>query len=419
MDGLLQFAMMLVNGIVLGLKVMLTVKNMALIVIGCGIGLVSGQLAGRLAERLAGPAVLALLLPVTTALDPIGGLALMTAAILGRLMRPRNRAAGPGTPLRAAAAALALAVLIAGLAFPVRALMLMMGPAEWAALLLLGLAALIATSVITDQLVVGYGGIARTIAMIGLGLGLAAIGTDARSGVPHLTFGITQLADGIDFTLLALGLVGLPALIHGFTASSPQRPAHWWPHEALALAALLLLFLFAVPVTPLFALVASTLTGHGLVPGPDLITRQPQAFWGLFAAAAIASVLAWGNGRAAAWPPVARMLQRLCPPYWAVVPGLVVMACLSLGGPDGSTLVDFGLLALFTGLGSVLMAYRFNPALVLPAFLIGRALDDKLQAVLELPPGLSGFLTRPGSAALVAAALAVMVATLWRARPPA
>jgi TctA family transporter len=421
MDSLQQFASSAIVGISLGLKVMLTIKNLALILIGCIIGLLSG----RLPERLAGPAVLALLLPVTTALDPNGGLALMTAAILGRLMRPHQLPLGPGTPLRGAAAALLLAVLIAGLAAPVRSLMLMMGPAEWAALLVFGLAALIFWSV-TMATVSGVagGGTVRTVAMVLLGLALAAVGTDVRSGTPRLNFGIAQLADGLDFAVLALGLVGLPALIHGFNGTDApsypnRRPRLYWPHELVTLVTVLLLFLFAVPVTPLLALVTATVGGHGLALGPELITRQPQAFWGLFAGSAIAALVAWGLAIFAVRPPWVQVLLRLRLPYWAVVPGLVVLTCLSLGGPDGSTLLDFVVLAVFTGLGAALIAYGFNPALALPAFLIGKALEDKLQAVLAPPPGLGAFLERPGSAVLLAAALALIVATVWRARPSA
>jgi TctA family transporter len=45
--------------------------------------------------------------------------------------------------------------------------------------------------------------------MVVLGLLLGLVGTDVNSGIQRFTFGIQQLADGIGFVVVAMGMFGL------------------------------------------------------------------------------------------------------------------------------------------------------------------------------------------------------------------
>ena len=51
------------------------------------------------------------------------------------------------------------------------------------------------------------GSLVKAIAMVVLGLLLGLVGTDVNSGVPRFTFGIPELADGIGFVALAMGVL--------------------------------------------------------------------------------------------------------------------------------------------------------------------------------------------------------------------
>lgn len=68
------------------------------------------------------------------------------------------------------------------------------------------------------------GRIAKALGTIVLGLLLGVVGTDVTSGAPRLTLGIPQLADGLDFVPLVIGLFAIPEIIG---ISNGRRRAAW------------------------------------------------------------------------------------------------------------------------------------------------------------------------------------------------
>ncbi len=61
--------------------------------------------------------------------------------------------------------------------------------------------------------VLANGSILKSIAVIFLGLFLGLVGTDVSSDAQRFTFGYLQLADGIDFTIIAMGVFGISEVI--------------------------------------------------------------------------------------------------------------------------------------------------------------------------------------------------------------
>ena len=57
--------------------------------------------------------------------------------------------------------------------------------------------------------VLAQGSLLHAIGMVVLGLLLGLVGTDVTSGAQRFTFGIPQLADGIGFVVVAMGMFGL------------------------------------------------------------------------------------------------------------------------------------------------------------------------------------------------------------------
>src|SRR5205823_4719868 len=78
------------------------------------------------------------------------------------------------------------------------------GPAEYFSLMVMGLAA---------SIVLAQGSLLHAIGMVVLGLLLGLIGTDVTSGTQRFTFGIYELADGIGFVTVAMGMFGLGEII--------------------------------------------------------------------------------------------------------------------------------------------------------------------------------------------------------------
>src|SRR4051794_32591092 len=204
-----------------GFATALTPMNFLYAVIGVVLGTAVGVLPGL------GPAMtVALLLPVTYALEPTsafimfagiyyGGMyggsttsillntpgesASVVTAVEGNKMAKAGRAAQAlataaiGSFVAGTIATLALALLAPTVAH----LAVQASPADFFAIMLLAFIAV--TSVLGSSRV-------RGLAALGIGLTIGLIGIDPTSGQQRLTFGIPELADGIDVVVVAVGL---------------------------------------------------------------------------------------------------------------------------------------------------------------------------------------------------------------------
>ncbi len=91
-------------------------------------------------------------------------------------------------------------LLIAVAAPPLAAVALQFGPAEYFSLMVCGLIAAV---------VLAHGSLVKAIAMVVLGLLLGIAGTDINSGVRRFDFGMTGLADGVEFVALSMAIYGI------------------------------------------------------------------------------------------------------------------------------------------------------------------------------------------------------------------
>src|SRR5262249_1919139 len=94
--------------------------------------------------------------------------------------------------------------LIALFAPPLSEVALKFGPADYFSLMVLGLVA---------SVVLAQGSLLHAFGMVVLGLLLGLVGTDINSGVQRYSFGLPQLADGIGFVVVAMGMFGLAEII--------------------------------------------------------------------------------------------------------------------------------------------------------------------------------------------------------------
>jgi putative tricarboxylic transport membrane protein len=207
-----------------GFAVALTLKNIAYCFIGVLLGTIIGVLPGI------GPVTtVAMLLPISFTLSPESALILLagiyygaqyggsTTAILvnipgeassvvttidGHQMARAGRA-GPALGVAAIGSFFAGSVatlLIAVAAPPLAAVALQFGPAEYFSLMVCGLIAAV---------VLAHGSLVKAIAMVVLGLLLGIAGTDINSGVRRFDFGMTGLADGVEFVALSMAIYGI------------------------------------------------------------------------------------------------------------------------------------------------------------------------------------------------------------------
>ena len=220
--------MELLNNLMLGFSVALSLNN----IMYCFIGVLLGTLIGVLPGI--GPiATISMLLPATFVLPPVSALIMLagiyygaqyggsTTAILVNLpgevssvvtcldgyQMARQGKAGKALGVAALGSFFAgsvATVLIAGFAPPLAELALKFGPADYFSLMVLGLIAAV---------VLAHGSLIKAIAMIVLGLLIGLIGTDVNSGVARYSFGLPELIDGVGIGTIAMGTFGFSEII--------------------------------------------------------------------------------------------------------------------------------------------------------------------------------------------------------------
>ena len=208
----------------LGFSVALTLQNLVYCFIGALLGTLVGVLPGI------GPVTtVAMLLPISFTLDPVPAMIMLagiyygaqyggsTTAILVKIPgeassvvttidgyeMARQGRAGPALGIAALGSFFAGCVatlLICIAAPPLAAIALNFGPAEYFSLMVCGLIAAV---------VLARGSVIKAIGMVVLGLLLGIGGTDVNSGVRRFTFGLTGLADGIEFVALSMAVYGI------------------------------------------------------------------------------------------------------------------------------------------------------------------------------------------------------------------
>ncbi len=232
------------NNLMYGFGIALQPMNIAYVFGGVFAGTIIGMLPGL------GPiSALALMIPITFAMEPSSGLILMAGVYYGAIFGGSSSSillnapgvAGTvatsfdGYPMAKqglAGKALAIAAYASFVGGTISIVFLMMvapmlskvavafGPAEYFALMVLGLTAVVSLS--DKSLVKGL------IAAV-VGVMISIIGIDLQTGTVRFAFGTTHLLDGIDFLVVALGVFALAEvfymLLRGGGGKEPKRNA--------------------------------------------------------------------------------------------------------------------------------------------------------------------------------------------------
>lgn len=228
----------LFENLYLGFGVALLPMNIAY----CFVGVLLGTLVGIL-PGLGPLATISMLLPLTFGLSPVEALIMLagiyygsqyggsTTAILvnlpgeaasavttidGHQMALQGRA-GPALATAALSSFFAgtvATILIAAVARPLTEMAMSFGPAEYFSLMVLGL---------VSSISLASGSIVRALAMVCLGLLLGLTGTDVYTGDFRFTFGLIELADGIDFVAVAVGLYGIGEILRNLERSPGSK----------------------------------------------------------------------------------------------------------------------------------------------------------------------------------------------------
>src|ERR1700731_2209642 len=482
----------LFSNLALGFGVAFSPINLLLCLIGALVGTLVGVLPG-----IGTIATVAMLLPITFGLPPVGALIMLagiyygaqyggsTTSILvnipgeatsvvttldGFQMAKQGRA-GPALAIAAIGSFFAgcvATVLIAVLGAPLTKLALAFGPAEYFSLMVLGL--IFAT-------VLAKGSILKAIAMIVLGLLLSMVGSDIETGASRMAFNVPELADGLGFATVAMGVFGFaeiirnldagaemdrdlvqqkitglmptkkdlkdsfPAIVRGtilgsilgilpgggaviasfaaytFEKKIARDPSRFGrgaiegvaapesANNAAAQTSFIPLLTLGIPPNAVMALMVGAMTIHGIVPGPQVMTKQPELFWGMISSMWIGNLMLIVINL----PLVGLWVSLLRVPYRLLYPSIIVFCCIGIYSINNSP-TDVLISAIFGVIGFWLVKHDFEPAPMLLGFVLGPLMEENLRRAMLIARGdATVFFTRPISAVLLTTAIILLV----------
>jgi putative tricarboxylic transport membrane protein len=464
----------------------------------CLLGALVGTLVGVL-PGIGTVATIAMLLPITFGLPPVGALIMLagiyygaqyggsTTSVLvnipgeatsvitcldGHQMAKQGRA-GPALSIAAIGSFFAgcvATVLVAALGAPLTSIALLFGPAEYFSLMCLGL---------IFAVVLAKGSVLKAVSMVVLGLLLSMVGSDLETGAGRMTFDIAELADGIGFANVAMGVFGfaeiirnlempeesrelvqakitglmptrqdlidsagaiargtilgslvgiLPgggAVIASFAAYTFEKKISKDPsrfgrgaiegvaapesaNNAAAQTSFIPLLTLGIPPNAVMALMVGAMTIHGIVPGPQVMQKQPDLVWGMIASMWIGNLMLIIINL----PLVGIWVRLLRVPYRLMFPSIVIFCAIGIYSVNNAP-VDVILAGVFGLVGYWLIKHDFEPAPLLLGMVLGPLMEENLRRALLISRGdWSVFLTRPLSAVLLAIAASLLILTV-------
>jgi putative tricarboxylic transport membrane protein len=187
-------------------------------------------------------------------------------------------------------------------------------------------------------------------------------------------------------------------------------------NNAAATSSFIPLLSLGIPANATMAVIFGALLIQGVTPGPQLVTQDPELFWGVVNSMYIGNVLLLIMSI-----PLVGVFVRILRVRAAILAPVTVLITLVGAYTVNNSVFDIGLVIAFGVLGYLMKKLGFEPGPLVLAFVLGSLLETSLRRSLLLFDGNpAGFLTRPISgtllAILVAVALLPAVQTLQRRR---
>jgi len=164
-----------------------------------------------------------------------------------------------------------------------------------------------------------------------------------------------------------------------------------------------------IPPNAVMALMVGAMTIKGIQPGPQVMTSNPQLFWGLIASMWV------GNAMLVILnlPMIGIWIKLLTVPYRFLFPAITLFCCIGVYTLNNNTF-DVYLTAVFAVVGYLFYKLSCEAAPLLLGFILGPMMEENLRRALLLSRGdWSTFMTRGLSAGLlIAAALMIVIVML-------
>jgi TctA family transporter len=163
-----------------------------------------------------------------------------------------------------------------------------------------------------------------------------------------------------------------------------------------------------LPTNPLMALMIGALMIQGIQPGPQVMTKQPDLFWGVIASMWIGNLMLLVINL----PLIGIWVSLLRVPYNLLFPAIVVFCAIGAYSINNS-FFDVWLMLGFGLVGYFFLKVGVEPAPFVLGFVLGPMLEENFRRAMLISGGeLTVFIERPISAVLLACAALLLVSLL-------
>ncbi len=168
------------------------------------------------------------------------------------------------------------------------------------------------------------------------------------------------------------------------------------------------LLTLGIPPNAVMALMVGAMTIHNIQPGPQVMTSNPELFWGLIASMWIGNLMLVILNL----PLIGVWIKLLSVPYHFLFPSIVLFCAIGVYSTNNNTF-DIWLVAGFGFIGYLFNKLGVEAAPLLLGFILGPMMEENLRRALLLSRGdWSVFVTRPLSAGLLVVAALLLTSVL-------
>jgi putative tricarboxylic transport membrane protein len=181
-------------------------------------------------------------------------------------------------------------------------------------------------------------------------------------------------------------------------------------NNAAATSSFIPLLSLGIPANATMAVIFGALLIQGVTPGPQLVTEEPELFWGVVNSMYVGNVLLLIMSM-----PLVGLFVRILRVRAGILAPITVLITLIGAYTVHNSVFDIGLVIAFGVLGYVMKKLGFEPGPLVLAFVLGSLLETSLRRSLLMFDGNPmHFFTRPISGPLLAILVAVALFPLVR-----
>ena len=164
------------------------------------------------------------------------------------------------------------------------------------------------------------------------------------------------------------------------------------------------LLTLGIPPNAVMALMVGAMTIHNIQPGPQVMTSNPELFWGLIASMWIGNLMLIILNL----PLIGMWIKLLTVPYRFLFPAIVLFCAIGVYSTNNNSF-DIWSVAAFGFIGYLFIKIGCEPQPLLLGFILGPMMEENLRRALLLSRGdWTVFVTRPLSGSLLVAALILL-----------